>query len=183
MKLIDFVILLLKAHAATLKSLSELFGDEILLELIERAADKEDRGDGAKAPLPALDFHPEWLTKALIPANAEAGAMSYRQIKQEVDSFRLSPILEFYLWSYPFYRMLIESPLDLNSDFQGTRSQDAGGILVEKAMQAAELWMKDLAIPPELGAETQNKTREIWNEFQKIVLNKIRSQPFLVKKL
>jgi hypothetical protein len=165
MKLLDFVILLLKTQAETLNALFQFLGRDILLEILERASDTEE------PPLPALDFHPEWLSQALCSSQAESGAQAYRQIQQAVEKLRLAPFLEFYLWSYPFYRLIIESPLDLNADFKGTHSQEAHRTLVDKAKFASDLWINRLNLPQEVASTLQNEINAMWTSFQKIALN------------
>ena len=94
MKLVDFLVYLLQTHAKTLKRLSALFGEELFFEILEQSAENSQsqpflftlNADGFDPPKNKIHRH------------------AYMEIEGVVRELKLPEVLEFHLWSYPFYR-------------------------------------------------------------------------------
>ena len=173
-RLVDFLIMLLEAHAQTLQRLAALFGEEIFLHMLEESGDEEPRvGPGAK-PKTVLHFDPNWFDGQ---AAASSGFSSpYMELEGAVHEFSLPAMFEFHLWAYPHYRAFIESPLELNSKIQGPGGE-AGLALVEEAVAQASAWLKHLPIAPEFVPQAESVAHVPWLRFRTAVLKKIGKRP------
>ncbi|MBC7693792.1 MAG: hypothetical protein H7222_18645 [Methylotenera sp.] len=170
MRLVDFLILLLEAHAQTLQRLAALFGEERLLELLEDATELPDFGE-------SVQFKPsEIQAKWLEPSVSEINALAYAELEGAVLDFNLPAILEFHLWAYPHYRAFIESPLDLSSRIRGPGG-DAGSVLVGEALAHAEAWIQALHIPPAISQQAERAAQIPWLRFRTSVLKRIGKRP------
>jgi hypothetical protein len=163
MRLVDFLIHLLEAHAHTLQRLAAMFGEEILVEMLEQAGDEP--------PPPSRPIPPasDWLDPA-------ASSSAYSELEAAVHDLRLPPMLEFHLWAYPHYRAFIEAPLELSSRIRGPGG-DTGLALVDEAVAQAQAWVKRLPIPPELGAQAERAAQIPWLRFRTDVLKRIGKRP------
>jgi len=162
-RLIDFLICILRAHAGTLQRLAALHGEEQLLELLEASGDELD-----SKPRPP---NPIWFGR---PAQRGMVTMAsaYAELEHAVHEFGLAATLEFHLWAYPHYRAFIESPLDLNSPIIGNGPETAV-TLVDEAVAQAKDWIKKLPIPPELAQQTESAAHVAWVRFRTDVLQRI----------
>ncbi len=164
MKLVEFLIHLLEAHAHTLQRLAALMTEESLLELLENAGDDEVASPVLKArPQFARGGHPTGVASA------------YAEIESAVRGFELPAFLLFHLWAYPHYRALIESATDLEAlipmgDSMGTE-------LVDEAVGEAKLWTRKLSLPPELGARAEKAAEIPWLKFRATLLKRIGKRP------
>lgn len=168
MRLAEFLARLLEAHAETLHQLSALVGEERLVELIEDG-EEADLGQSAKA-LEQIPFEP--------PA-ADASSRwtnPYQELEGAVMELKLPPVLEFYVWAYPLYRVLIESNHDLNSKIPGPGG-DAGVKLVDLALSEAENWLLHLPLPSPLRPHAQRVATIPWLKFRAEVLRRIGKRP------
>lgn len=119
MRLADFLIALLEAHAETLKRLAALFGEDNLVQLLEMA------GDDKAARPPEYEVHAQIFE---LPSPSRPQTDPYTAIEGAVRELDLPAVLLFHLWTYPHYRAYIESPLDLDSRLPGPGC-DSGAIL------------------------------------------------------
>ena len=164
MKLVDFLIQLLEAHAQTLQRLAALFGEPGLLQLLEEAGELPD--------LPPIEtLKPEYFQP---PHPGEYPA--YAQLEGAVREVKLPAVLEFHLWAYPHYRAFIESSIDLNSRIQGAGG-DAGQALVDEAVARAQNWVQRLPMPPGLGLQAERAAHIPWLKFRSNVLKRIGRRP------
>ena len=163
MRLIDFLISLLKAHAGTLQRLAALHGEERLVEMLEASGEQYDPNPRPPDPL--------WFGR---PAQRGVITMAsaYAELESAVHEFNLPATLEFHLWAYPHYRAFIESPLDLNSPVAGSGPETAV-TLVDEAVMQAQAWIKKLPVTPDLARQTETAAHVAWLRFRTDVLQRI----------
>jgi hypothetical protein len=172
MRLVDFLIAMLEAHAQTLQRLAALLGEEILIELLESCGEEDSDSDGKADTPPPLELKPEWLDTAAPFSESSA----YGELEGAVSELKLSAMLEFHLWAYPNYRSWIESPLPLNTRIRGTGSE-AGITLVDDAVANAEAWIKKLPLPPSISQQAERAAQIPWLRFRTLVLKRIGKRP------
>jgi hypothetical protein len=171
-RLIDFLILLLQTHASTLQRLAALLGEEDLLRLLE------DVGDHAE-PLPEhSNIELEWFESGHFSVEAVRFRPIYGELEGAVHELKLPAFLEFYLWSYPYYRRLIESSIDLKSRIRGP-SHPAATFLVEDALAYAKRWVKQLPVAPELAIQVEKTALMPWVRFRSEFLKKVGKRPMM----
>ena len=172
MRLVDFLIALLEAHAETLKRLAAFFGEERFLEILEESG--EDSDDPAKRPDPVIThLRPQDLESGNLHVSSSS---AYQELEGAVHDFNLPAVLEFHLWAYPHYRAFIESPLELTSRIPGPGG-DTGTALVEEAVAQAQAWVRTLHIPPQIGAQAERAAHVPWLRFRTNVLKRIGKRP------
>lgn len=174
MRLVDFLINLLNAHADTLKQLREILTEEGLIEILENALVNTQEIEN-----PSLEPKPTnliWFTRPNSPSSFSPST-AYTELENAVRTLNLPPILEFYLWSYPHYRAFIESPLDLNSQIQGNDSH-AAIALVNEAMDQAKSWIRKLHLHPEVSKSAEIASQAAWTRFRTRVMKRVGLRPF-----
>jgi hypothetical protein len=169
-RLVEFLISMLEAHALTLQRLAAFFGEERLLEMLEEAGEAQDTG-ASETPPPLIEA--EWLDQATA---FTSHASAYAELESAVHDFKLPAVLEFHLWAYPYYRSFIESPLDLNSRIR-SNGGEAGTLLVNDAITQAEAWIKRLPIPPAVSQQAERAAQIPWLRFRTNTLKKIGRRP------
>lgn len=176
MRLVEFLIALLEAHAETLKRLAALFGEENLIQLLEMAGD-EDAPKSSKAPAneapPIRLIHPSYFDA---PSPFSATDSTYAELEGAVHEMGLPAFLEFHLWAYPHYRAFIESPIDLNSRIPGPGGE-AGVALVDEAVTQAEAWVKGLPMSELVRDQASRAAHVPWLKFRTQVLKRIGKRP------
>jgi hypothetical protein len=185
MRLVDFLIALLEAHAQALHGLGALLGEEELIEAI-------DAMDGAPAVVQDATEARAFVTRiaseyAILKAEDRIPNLSsailtgssgdpYRLLEGAVRGFNLTPVLEFYLWTYPLYRAYIECslPLDWVIPSPGT---DLGTRMVEDAVVRAERWMQLLMLPRPIAMRAEQYSRVPWLKFRANALKRAGRRP------
>lgn len=174
MRLVDFLVALLSAHAQTLQRLAALLGEDPLLELLEAAAEEnpaakmaQEKGTGKIIRPARLD-----LFEANTTSKSTQGS-AYALLESAVRDQQLAAVLEFHLWTYPHYRAFIESPLDLTA----LAKPDAGVVLIEEAMAQAHAWIKRLPVGPDLGKRVEAASQVAWLRFRTDVMRRIGKSP------
>jgi hypothetical protein len=165
-RLVDFLISLLEAHAETLKRLAAFFGEERLLEMLESADD-----DFSQDPQSALPRIAARVIKFETPSGYSGSP--YQELEGSVREFGLPAVLEFHLWAYPYYRAFIESNVDLNSRL----SEDSSTHLINEAMSQAKQWIKKLPIPPAVSLQSEAAAELPWVRFRTQVLKRMGKRP------
>jgi len=164
MYLYEFLIHLLDAQAKTLQRLAALFGEDILMQMLEAAGEKADE-EGREYP----GIDPNWF-KSPAASNTEG---AYSELEDSVRSFKLPAVLEFHLWAYPGYRGFIESSLEL-----GQRINPASGeVLVDETVRFAMSWVRTLPIPGEFMKRAESAAQVPWVRYRTEVLKKIGKRP------
>ncbi|MEK6704489.1 MAG: hypothetical protein AABZ06_01745 [Bdellovibrionota bacterium] len=163
MRLVRFLIHVLEAHAETLKRLAEIIGEDALLNALENM----------NAPNPQ---NPGKITT--LETNTPTDAPPYDELQSTVADFKLSPALEDHLWSYPYYRMIIESMADLNMqlDTGHSESQNSARQMVEEAFDYSRIWIKSLKPPLDFpGKDTVSQAA--WLQFRSTILRRLGYRP------
>lgn len=168
MRIVDFLIQVLEAHADTLKRLAALLGEERLLELLENAPEE------SSSVAPSAVIHE--LSAARGPQGGFPSGAAYRELEGSVHEFGLPEFLEFHLWAYPYYRAFIESAIELESRVPGPGG-DAGTVLVEEAVASAQAWVRRLPLPPQIGLQAERAAHVPWLRFRTNVLRRIGKRP------
>lgn len=173
MRLVDFLIQLLEAHAQTLQRLAALLGEDQLVELLEHAGEKE----AERAETPVEDERRLRLVQgAMEPPMHDSPSSPYQELEGAVQDFNLPATLQFHLWAYPHYRAFIESPLDLNARIRGAGSE-TGVQLVNEAVEQARMWVRRLPLPSPLGLQAESAAEVPWLRFRTNVLKRIGRRP------
>jgi hypothetical protein len=178
-RLVEFLIALLEAHAETLKRLAALFGEENLIQLLEMAGDEDSpsshpssQAKRAAAP-PIRLIQPSYFDA---PSPFSATDSTYAELEGAVREMNLPAFLEFHLWAYPHYRAFIESPIDLNSRIPGPGGE-AGVALVDEAVTQAEAWVKGLPMSELVRDQASRAAHVPWLKFRTQVLKRIGKRP------
>lgn len=178
-RMVDFMIDVLRAHGQTLQRLAAFYGEDELLEMLETI------GDQSFPQVDSIEMAPEWfeteekLTDGGGKDKADPvkmQAQAYAELEWAVRELKLPPTLEFHLWAYPFYRSLIESSIDLSRSLR-TSDTGAGPILIEKAITFAKVWIQALPIPPEQSQQTEQLAWNSWLRFRSEAMKKFKAQP------
>jgi hypothetical protein len=170
MRLVEFLILLLEAHAQSLQRLAALFGEEVLLHLLEES------GDEISAKLPPPRFDPKWFE---VPAMMGFSS-PYAELESAVHGAGLPAMLEFHLWAYPHYRSFIESEIPLDARIPGPQlsaGSDIGIRLVDEAVEQSEAWLKNLPIAPEFALQALQASHVAWLRFRTLALKRVGRRP------
>lgn len=158
MRLVDFLIHILKAQADALTALNALFGETVLTEILERAGDGERRKE------------PRALQLKMTGNSTGIEAVAYAELEDAVEKIRLPATLKFYLWSYPPYRALIESPLEL----MDTIDTDGPFVdFVDEAIEQARVWVHGLGLPEPYSKSAERAIEGAWKQFRTAVLKDI----------
>lgn len=172
MRLVDFLVLLLQAHADTLRRLAAFFGEEEFIEMLE------DSGETIESALPPTKYAGEagasviWIDSSSPHSNANA----YAELEGTVQELGLPEPLAFHLWAYPHYRTFIQSSLDLNSRM-APGGGSAGAALIDEACQQAEAWAKALPITAAVQAAALKAAQLPWIRFRTEALKKMGRRP------
>jgi hypothetical protein len=170
MRLVDFLIFLLEAHAQTLQRLAALLGEDELLRVLEDAGEILDESD-EKDVLPQR-IKTSWFEAA---TSDSRGKSPYSELEWAVREFHLPSIFEFHLWAYPHYRAYIESGLELDAKI---KSADASGMaLIDEAMAQAQAWARLLPVTPAQGRAVESAAHVPWLKFRAAVLKRIGRRP------
>ncbi len=167
MRIADFLIYLLEAHAQTLHRLAALFGDDLLLHMLEQVGEKMEN-----EPAPEYRFQVDWFQKVSVPGYSSP----YLEIESAVRDFKLPSVLEFHLWTYPLYRAYVESSLSLDDLIPGPGA-DVGSWMVDESVQDAQHWMKRLPITSEFSKQAESAAHAPWLKFRTQVLKRIGKRP------
>jgi hypothetical protein len=164
-RLVEFLILLLDAHAQALQRLAALFGEEGLVELLEEAGDRAELDPGG----PEFDLKASWFE----PPKPGDPSHPYAELESAVSEIRLPEHLVFHVWAYPHYRHYIESALELNMRIPA----ELGSILADEAVADADRWVKSLGLAPTLSAQAEKIARPPWVQFRAAALKRIGKRP------
>lgn len=166
MRLVEFLIQLLEAHANTLHRLAALFGEEALLQMLE------DSGERIGEETAPARFEESWFEAP----RPQGFSSPYAELESAVHDCKLPAVLEFHLWAYPHYRAFIECGLELDARIPGPGG-DAGIQLVDEAVEQAEAWIRRLPIAPEFSQQASRAAHVPWLRFRTQVLKRIGKRP------
>lgn len=160
-RLVDFLIRVLEAQAQTLQRLAALFGEDILLEILERGAEVDEE-TVSKRPAIALS----WFGKA-----NGGGESPYAELEGAVRDFKLSPVLQFHIWAYSGYRAFIESKIELGARVTNPQA------VVETALECSKRWLATLPMAPEFRNQAERAAEVPWIRFRTTVLKDLGQRP------
>lgn len=172
MRLAEFLVLLLQAHADTLKRLAAFFGEERLVDMLEESGETIDQALPPRKLAGSAGASVIWIDTPVPHSNANA----YAELEGNVHEMGLPATLEFHLWAYPHYRAFIESAIDLNSRM-APGGGDSGGELIEEAVQQADAWVRALPIHPKLAPRAYAMAQVPWLRFRTEALRKMGRRP------
>ena len=167
MKLVEFLIETLHAHAQTLQRLAALVGEERLINLLEN----ETRRDPASPP---IVLNSQWFVEPASTNDLDA-SVAYRHLEGAVHELKLPATLEFHLWAYPYYRLMIESPIHLHSRIVDKDEKS----LIDEAIRHAQIWFASLLIPAALQPQAQRAAEIPWIRFRATLLKKMGRRLFV----
>ncbi|HUP58147.1 MAG TPA: hypothetical protein VM598_11885 [Bdellovibrionota bacterium] len=160
MRLVDFLIRLLEAHSQTLQRLAALFGEEILLEMLEKAAERTP-----EPTAPRIQFG--WFSKG----GGQTFGSPYAELEGAVRELTLSPVLQFHLWAYPVYRAFIESELELSARMENPQPA------IDVVLDGAKVWLDTLPIASEFRLQAEKAAEVPWIRFRSSVLKGLGQRP------
>ncbi len=166
MRLFEFLTLLLQATGQILQDLATLFGENVLVQLLE---------DNPKHPGEAkmrFQLDPQWFDPAPETTLNKNDGSAYLVIEEAVKKIGLSSILEFHLWSYPFYRILIESSIDLRSEIKNG-NPIIGKLLIQEALEQSEKWIYPICQAAEFTQQVEPILMAAGLRFRSEVLKKM----------
>ena len=191
-KLIDFLIHVLDTHAHTLRRLAAFFGEDEFLQILESVEEPDGIPKMKMAELQKSETQPEnqmdeikWDTffqkvpDSLKRTPSADIASCYARLEGAVREMKLPAFLEFHLWAYPFYRLMIESSYDLHSPLSKNRDQRMTDQLVNASVDHAQAWIKTLPIHPELSLQAERTALIPWLRFRTEFLKKMGRSPFV----
>lgn len=177
MRLVEFLILLLEAHAQSLQQLAAFLGEEELLQILEDYGDRFNEITQGQIQSRALEFVEKLSLEEPLP---DASSSTYQELEGSVHEFQLPAVLEFHLWTYPFYRALIESSHDLNARIPRSsafQSNSIGSHLVDEAMAQASAWIRHIPFPPQICQHAEKAASDPWLRFRTNALKRIGKRP------
>ena len=161
MRLVDFLIRVLEAHAQTLQRLAALFGEEILLELLERGAEADEESGSERVAVSLSWFK----------ANGSDHGSPYAELEGAVRDFKLSPVLQFHIWAYPGYRAFIESRVELGACVVDPQS------VVDAALASSKRFLAMLPMAQEFRNQAERAAEVPWLRFRTTVLKDLGQRP------
>lgn len=179
-RFIDLIMAVLQAHGESLRELSKLLGEDELTAILEMAGDtlpeSPIRDLLSTLPLGNGPMGPSGMPMNL-SGDRPARRSPYVEIEASVREMRLPATLEFYAWTYPHYRALIESSHDLEARF--AKNSDREQInLVEELVRQARAWVRALPIPPSDSLKAEKAVEACWLRFRAQVLPRLGARPF-----
>ena len=171
-RLVDYLVLVTDSIGESLFLLAGLLGEERALRVIENGAELEN--------VPPIA--PELLAGFLGPKEAdipfdEDAPNPYTELQMKVDRLRHHPQIEFYVWSYPGYRVWAESGLTLDRVWL-PRERDTIAELERDAIARFEQWYESLGIPEVIAAKTYEVLHRPWKKFQHELYKAAGHAPF-----
>ncbi|MFZ9594789.1 MAG: hypothetical protein ACO3A2_01790 [Bdellovibrionia bacterium] len=158
----ELIIRLLQAQGQTLSRLAAFFGEDNLVAILEAAGESQ-------IPNPTL------FTKIKESASTDSPfwkpGSPFLEIETAVHELQLSAVLEFHLWSYPYYRYLIESSIELKAQVPELET------FVEQALEAARTWVAHLPIEAEMITHFQRTAQVPWLRFRTECLSQLGKRP------
>ena len=168
MWLAEFLIAVLEAQGRALQQLSENFGEEVLVEILERAGERDPEIDSVPLTLP----NAKWLAQSASGGDPDTIAEIYRDLQMAVHKLKIHTRLEFHLWALPYYRLFIESSAWLDATPGGPEAQNAWKPLIEQAFEAGSNWPRTLGLSEPFLADSLRAVQSSWLRFRAEMLKK-----------
>lgn len=177
MRLVEFLILLLEAHSQSLRQLSAFLGEEKLLQILEDYGDRFNEITQGHIQTRVIEFVEKLSFEEPIPHKSSS---AYQELEGSVHEFQLPAVLEFHLWTYPFYRAFIESSHDLNARIPRSsafQSSNVGSLLVDETLAQAHSWIHHIPFPPQICQHAEKAAWVPWLRFRTHTLKRIGKRP------
>lgn len=152
--LANFLSFVLARHADGLKLLAESLSEDLLVEIIERRF--EDETYKGMSPLLAAGVWED-------PEESHADVV-YEEIQTTVEKSKLPQSLEFYLWTYPYYRTWIEDQFLLDSFLKKEEYLEP---LLDEARLEWIRWLEYLGLPSAQTKSLKEVMNTRWQSEQK----------------
>lgn len=176
LKLGEILALALESHGEVLKVLYTLFGEEVLIEVLERTDEVAS----------------ERSTETTLPPHLRKCFMEDRRVSDQLNgppdwsallekrvvAIGLPAVLGFYIWAYPPYRMWIESDLDLNLILNQVDAHDAlpdssQTLVADDWVNRADSWLSAIGLPEKIHQQVHRAAHPIWIRFRSRLLSHI----------
>jgi len=144
MYLFEYLIHLLRTHAEVLSTFPGLYGMKPTLALLEKSAENASEIDEPVPEVLRSSRENVWVLNSVL-----TDADAYGDIQSAVERFTIAPELEFYLWTYPLYRAIVESDTPLCLELKRESQKQTVLALIEEAKQEALNWYESLPLPPD----------------------------------
>lgn len=151
----------LRTQAELLKSLEASYGEDGAIELLESAEPTE-----ALQALEEEVLRAEWFEPLSAASEEEAtaqGASAYAELEQFARDLGLQERLEFHLWAFPGYRLLVESALPLTSTLRARDAKlDPPAEVMRLLQRFFEEWLRSLPMAPDQHLSWQKRLHAEW---------------------
>jgi hypothetical protein len=142
MKLYEFLLLVLKNQADFYHDLEATYGPDITVSILERASEKAEAAPDTYDTQMGNGF---WT---LDPNSKLDQTDAYTELQDTIEKMKMPKAIEFYLWSYPYYRTFIESGLPLQGQFKMSKESDVHS-LYEEAISKSRFFFESVGFQGE----------------------------------
>lgn len=149
-RVVDLACFTLEVHAKVIAYLASAISEERLIRVFDAAQE-----DGFELPEFALQKH----------LSTEEGygdeSECYAEIQQTVLRTPLPELVKFYLWSFPIYRSIVETPDSLQRRLMISTPEQANALFLELE-ELCKIWFEGLRIPEVLAPNLQQGILKLW---------------------
>ena len=167
MRTIDILIALIEAQAQVLQDLEELFGEEVLMVVLERSAERELE----LTPISMKGVHVEKAQGKNVQEKSP-----HSELQEAISGIEISKGLEFYLWGYPGYRYWVEGSLGLSDRLYFEKEEDLKNLGYQIAQHAYE-WGENLGLMPTYQKKINQIIDQHWEHFPVRLMRKGGMRP------
>lgn len=149
----DLLLTILKTHARLLQEFLETFGLTVALHVLESTNERLEEDGVFERHLPAS------IKRKFVSIRKEADfplSFLMAEIEAHIDRMHLPKNLEFYLWSFPLYRLFSESEIGPHQDAVFEEKKELMDF-VDALQKEWTLWSTALALPDALQKTFQRK--------------------------
>jgi len=155
MRVVDYLILILRTHGRLLSDLSGLMGEDLLIRHLAQVT----------IPPPVLE-KPRLFEIFPLRTRPATEPFPFEQIEESVSGLNLGEGLEHYVWAYPFYRTFIENDIDLNEKLPMDQDTTLHA-LCEEVLEESRQWIQALPIEnDEARSKAHDLSESVWTWFR-----------------
>lgn len=163
MLLADFLGEFLGAHAEALGRLADLMSEDIVIQLME--------DERPHTPSPELK---QIVDQIWDPKNTiQVTESPYMTIEQWVRQHRIPKQVEFYVWAYPAYRMIIESSLTPESNSVLKPDDKRYDALFAACRNEGLAWIRSQKLDEPLHTAAEKSVDLAWVKFRANMLKRL----------
>lgn len=166
----DFLGEFLSAHADALGRLAEFMSEDILVELLE--------DERPHTPNPALKKIIDQIWDPTVIG--EFGNSPYQKLELWVKAHKLPSMLEFHVWAYPAYRMLIEASLTPESGTKIDMNSKLFDELIAQCRSEGIAWITSQKLEGTLKTEAEKCVDQAWIKFRAQFLKRLGRKTLVV---